>query len=65
MNTICYKAYILQTLNYTLTNSLISIIIYSLLETYSTLKTILLSTPKDKLNSNMIINYILIEEKSQ
>jgi len=40
-------------------------IIYSLLKTYSTLKTILLSTPEDKLSSNMIINHILVEEKSQ
>jgi len=40
-------------------------IIYSLPETYSTLKTILLSTPEDKLSSNAIINHILVEEKSQ
>ena len=40
-------------------------IIYSLPETYSILKTILLSTPKDKLSSDAIINHILVEEKSQ
>jgi len=40
-------------------------IIHSLPETYSTLKTILLSTPEDKLSSNAIINHILVEEKSQ
>ena len=66
MNTICHKAYILQTLNHSLTDSLIAIaIIHSLPETYSTLKTILLSTPEDKLSFNMIINHILVEEKSQ
>ena len=66
MNTICHKAYILQTLNHSLTDSLVAItIIHSLFETYSTLKTILLSTPKDKLSSLVIINYILVEEKSQ
>jgi len=66
MNTICYKAHILQTLNYFLTDSLIAVaIIHSLPETYSTLKTILLSTPKDKLSSDTIINHILVEEKSQ
>jgi len=40
-------------------------IIHSLSETYSTLKTILLSTPKDKLSSDAIINHILVEKKSQ
>ena len=66
MNTIHHKAYILQILNYFLTDSLIAIaIIYSLPETYSILKTILLSTPEDKLSSGTIINHILIEEKSQ
>ena len=40
-------------------------IIHSLPETYSTLKTILLSTPEDKLSSDAIINHILVEEKSQ
>jgi len=40
-------------------------IIHSLPETYFTLKTILLSTPEDKLSSNAIINHILVEEKSQ
>jgi len=66
MNTICHKAYILQILNHSLTDSLVAVaIIHSLSETYSTLKTILLSTPKDKLSSNMIINHILVEEKSQ
>jgi len=53
INTICYKAHILQTLN------------HSLSKTYSTLKTILLSTPEDKLSSNVIINHILVKEKSQ
>ena len=66
MNTICHKAHILQTLNHSLTDSLVAItIIYSLSETYSTLKTILLSTPEDKLSSDAIINYILVEKKSQ
>jgi len=66
MNTICHKAYILQTFNHSLTDSLVAItIIHSLSETYSTLKTILLSTFKDKLSSLVIINYILVEEKSQ
>ena len=66
MNTICHKAYILQTLNHSLTDSLVAItIIHSLFKTYSTLKTILLSTPKDKLSSLVIINYILVKEKSQ
>jgi len=40
-------------------------IIYFLPEIYSTLKTILLSTPEDKLSSDVIINHILVEEKSQ
>ena len=66
MNTICHKAHILQILNYSLTDSLIAIaIIYSLPKTYSILKTILLSTPEDKLSSDAIINHILVEEKSQ
>ena len=66
MNTIRHKAHILQTLNHSLTDSLVAItIIHSLPKTYSTLKTILLSTPEDKLSSNTIINYILVEEKSQ
>ena len=66
MNTIHHKAHILQTFNHSLTDSLVAIaIIYSLPKTYSTLKTILLSTPKDKLSSNTIINHILVEEKSQ
>ena len=66
MNTIRHKAHILQTLNHSLTDSLMAIaIIHSLPETYSTLKTILLSTPEDKLSSNAIINHILVEEKSQ
>ena len=61
-----YKAHILQTLNHSLTDSLVAVaIIYSLPETYSILKTILLSTLKDKLSSDMIINHILVEEKSQ
>jgi len=65
MNTICHKAHILQTLNHSLTDSLMAItIIHSLSKTYSTLKTILLSTPEDKLSSNAIINHILVEEKS-
>ena len=66
MNTIRHKAHILQTLNHSLTDSLVAIaIIHSLPETYSTLKTILLSTPENKLSSNAIINHILVEEKSQ
>ena len=66
MNTIHHKAHILQTLNHSLTDSLVAIaIIHSLPKTYSTLKTILLSTPKDKLSSDAIINHILVEEKSQ
>ena len=66
MKTIHYKAHILQTLNHSLTNSLVAIaIIHSLPETYSTLKIILLSTPEDKLSSDMIINHILVKEKSQ
>ena len=66
MNTIRHKAHILQTLNHSLTDSLMAIaIIYSLPKTYSTLKTILLSTPEDKLSSDAIINHILVEEKSQ
>jgi len=66
MNTIHHKAHIFQTLNHSLTDSLVAVtIIHSLPETYSTLKTILLSTPEDKLSSNMIINHILVEEKSQ
>ena len=61
-----HKAHILQTLNHSLTNSLIAItIIYFLSETYSILKAILLSTPEDKLSSDMIINHILVKEKSQ
>jgi len=66
MNTIYHKAHILQTLNHSLTDSLVAIaIIHSLSKTYSTLKTILLSTPEDKLSSDAIINHILVEEKSQ
>ena len=66
MNIIHHKAYILQTLNHSLTNSLVVVtIVHSLPETYSILKTILLSTPEDKLSSNAIINHILVEEKSQ
>ena len=66
INTIHYKAHILQTLNHSLTDSLVAIaIIHSLPKTYSTLKTILLSTPEDKLSSDTIINHILVEEKSQ
>jgi len=66
MNTICHKAHILQTLNHSLTDSLVAIaIIHSLPKTYSILKTILLSTPEDKLSSDAIINHILVEEKSQ
>ena len=66
MNIIRYKAHILQTLNHSLTDSLVAItIIYSLPKTYSTLKTILLSTLEDKLSSDIIINYILVEKKSQ
>ena len=65
MNTICHKAHILQTLNYSLTDSLVAVaIIYSLSKTYSTLKTILLFTPEDKLSSDTIINHILVEKKS-
>jgi len=65
MNTIHHKAHILQTFNHSLTDSLMAVtIIYSLPKTYSTLKTILLSTPKDKLSSDAIINHILVEEKS-
>ena len=52
--------------NYTLTDSLITVtIIYSYSKTYSILKTILLSTSENKLSSDIIINYILVEEKSQ
>jgi len=40
-------------------------IIHSLPKTYFTLKTILLSTPENKLSSDAIINHILVEEKSQ
>ena len=66
MNTICHKAYILQILNHTLTNSLIAIaIIYSLSKTYSISKTIQLSTSEDKLSTDGIINHILMKEKSQ
>ena len=66
MNIICHKAHIFQTLNHALTDSLIAVvIIHSLPETYSILKTILLSTPEDKLSSDAIINYILVEKKSQ
>jgi len=66
MNTICHKAHILQTLNHSLTDSLMVItIIHSFPETYSTLKTILLSTPEDKLSSDTIINHTLVEKKSQ
>jgi len=66
MNTIHHKAHILQTFNHSLTDSLVAVtIIYSLPKTYSTLKTILLSTPEDKLSSDTIINHILVEEKSQ
>ena len=66
MNTICHKAHILQTLNHSFTDFLMAVaIIHSLPKTYSTLKIILLSTPEDKLSSNMIINHILVEEKSQ
>ena len=66
MNTIHHKAHILQTLNHSLTDSLVAVsIIHFLSKTYSTLKTILLSTPEDKLSSDMIINYILVKEKSQ
>jgi len=66
MNTICHKAHILQTPNYSLTDFLMAVtIIYSLPKTYSTLKTILLSTPEDKLSSDTIINHILVEKKSQ
>jgi len=43
----------------------VAVAIIHSLPTYSTLKTILLSTPEDKLSSNMIINHILVEEKSQ
>ena len=58
MNTIYHKAHILQTLNYSLTDSLMAIaIIHSLSKTYS--------TPEDKLSSDAIINHILVEEKSQ
>ena len=65
MNTICHKAHIFQILNYSLTDSLVAIaIIHSLPETYFTLKTILLSTPEDKLSSDTIINHILVEKKS-
>ena len=61
-----HKAHILQILNYSLTDSLVAVtIIYSLPETYSILKTILLSTLEDKLSSDVIINHILVEEKSQ
>jgi len=61
-----HKAHILQTLNYSFADSLVAItIIHSLSKTYSTLKTILLSTPEDKLSFDMIINHILVEEKSQ
>jgi len=66
VNTICHKAHIFQTLNHILTNFLITVvIIHFLSETYFTLKTILLSTPEDKLSTDAIINYILVEEKSQ
>jgi len=66
INIICHKAHIFQTLNHALTNSLIAVvIIHSLSEIYSILKTILLSTSEDKLSTNAIINYILVEEKSQ
>ena len=66
INTIHHKAHILQTLNHSLTDFLVAVtIIHSLPETYSILKTILFSTPEDKLSSNMIINHILVEEKSQ
>ena len=58
--------HILQTLNHSLIDFLVAIaIIYSLSETYSILKTILLSIPEDKLSSDVIINHILVEEKSQ
>ena len=57
--------HILQTLNHSLTDFLVAIaIIHFLPKTYSTLQTILLSTPEDKLSSNVIINHILVEEKS-
>ena len=59
MNTIRHKAYILQTLNYSLTDSLMAVaIIHSLSKTYSILKTILLSTPEDKLSSDMILDMV-------
>jgi len=66
MNTIHHKAHTLQTLNHSLTDSLVAVaIIHSLPKTYFTLKTILLFTSEDKLSSNGIINHILVEEKSQ
>ena len=64
LNAMCHKAHVLTSLGLKLEDALVTIaIVLSLPESYSTLRTILMST-EDKLLLDSIISQILIEEKS-
>ena len=64
LNVMCHKAHVLTLLGLKLEDALVAIaIVLSLPESYSTLRTILMSM-EDKLLPDSIISQILIEEKS-
>ena len=64
LNAMCHKAHILTSLGLKLEDALIAIaMVISLPESYSTLRTILMST-EDKLLPDSVIAQVLIEEKS-
>ena len=66
LNTVRHKAYILKTLNHELSDALIAIaLIISLPESYSTLCTILMATPEDKLTTDYVVTQVLTEERSR
>ena len=65
LNALCHKAHILASLGLKLEDLLISIaMVISLLESYSILIMILMST-EDRLSPDSIIAQVLIEKKSQ
>ena len=61
-----HKAYILKTLNHELSDALVAIaLIISLPESYSTLRTILMTTPEDQLTTDSVVTQVLTEERSR
>ena len=65
LNVMCHKAHVLSSLGLKLEDALIAItMVISLPESYSTLRTILMST-EDKILPDSVIAQVLIEEKSR